>query len=215
MNRKSALQAKLRPLLSQWDCEEVYQTCALQLHTTGALYRDERFKLKLSDWIACFRACRAVLRIDRKAREDSTDTAKLHDVAQTVTETERFTARRTAIARRVRYMRACITEAHNCDKSRKRAFNRKRALRFLRLVTSQATACGLGSATVTLGNDTSALRHASLDFKRYCDTGEKLLEKRAQLDVAQREAHLATTAQGEAKTFRALTFRAKRAQIAA
>src|SRR6266403_1252194 len=73
MNRRSALAAKLRPLLSHWDCEEVQQTCALQLHTTGALYRDARFKLKLSDWIACFRACRAVLRIDRKAREDATD----------------------------------------------------------------------------------------------------------------------------------------------
>lgn len=179
MTRKQALTAKLRPLLSFHDCEDVRQTCALQLHTTGALYRDARHKLKLSDWVACFRACRALLRIDRKAREDATDIAKLHDVAQTVVETERFTARRIAIARRIAYLRACINAAYHADKSRKRAFNRKRAMRFLRLVASQASACGLGTATVTLAQDTAGLRMAAMDFRRYCDSGEKQLERQA------------------------------------
>ena len=70
MSRHASLSAKIRPLLSQWDCEEVHQTCALILHSSGALSSDTS---QLADWIACFRAARAVLRIDRGAHEDATD----------------------------------------------------------------------------------------------------------------------------------------------
>jgi len=55
---------------------------------------------------------------------------------------------------------------------------------------------------------------AAMDFRRYCDAGEKLIDKRASLDVTEREAQLGTV-HGEAKTFRALIYKAKRTQIAA
>jgi hypothetical protein len=187
MTRRSSLAATLRPLLSFHDCEEVQQTCALQLHTTGALYRDKRHKLQLSDWVACFRACRAVLRIDRKAREDATDIAILQDIPQTVAEPDRFSARRSAIARRIRYQRDCIAAAYQSDTSRKRKFNRLTALHFLRWLASQAGACGLGQVELTKARK---LRDSAMIYRNYAQRGERILETEALADLATRNRDL-------------------------
>jgi hypothetical protein len=175
--------AGVRPLLTFHDCEEVRQTCALVLTASGAIYRD---KLQIADWLAMFRASRAILRIDRTAHEDATDIAILDRIPVTVAEPERFTARRCVIARKIRYHRSCIAEAFNIDKSRKRKFNRQRALRFLRLLASQAGATGLGQETVTAAHNLAGLRMAAMDFRRYIDKGEAILERQGKADVTAR-----------------------------
>lgn len=211
MTRASALRAKLRPFLSPEDCDEVHQTCALQLHTSGALYRD---KVALSDWINCFRACRAILRIDRKLREDATDISTLDTTPQTVCEPERFTARRSAIARKVRYHRACIAEAYACDKSRQRSHNRRKALRVLRFLASWATAHGLAQADLLDSemNDQTALRVALHRFRTYAATGEAILEAQAQAHLAKRNANLAPR---QIKSFARLAVVRRRVKLAA
>lgn len=187
MSRAASLRAKLRPLLSQWDCEEVHQTCALQLHASGALYRD---KVQLSDWINCFRACRVLLRIDRRGHEDATDVATLDTMPQLVDSPDRFTARRSAIARKVRYQRACIAAAFTADKSRQRKHNRAKAARVLRFVASWATAHGLAQADLLESEmrDSTALRVAIHRFRTYTATGEAILEREAAAHVAERNA---------------------------
>jgi len=183
MTRKSALAARLRPLLSYHDCEDVKQTCALVLTASGALYRE---KLTLADWIGMFRACRATLRIDRQFHEHATDLATLDTIPVSVSEPERFTARRSAIARKIRYHRACIAEAFRLDKSRQRGHNRRKALQMLRFVASQARGAGLGQATITSAHDLAGLRMAKMSFQRYIDAGETELERQGRLDVAMR-----------------------------
>lgn len=174
MSRKTSLAAKSRPLLSKQDCEEVRQTCALVLHLSGALYRE---KLTLDDWRACFRASRAAIRIDRDAHEDATDIATLEKTPLLVTDPHTFTARRSAIARRVRYARACIAAATAADTSRKRVSNARNARRFLRFLASQANVTGWGQGEISSGDTTASLRMAAMVFRRYVANGEELLEK--------------------------------------
>jgi hypothetical protein len=188
MTRAAVMRAKLRPLLSFHDCEEVTQTCALVMHASGALYRD---KMHLSDWMACFRASRVILRIDRAIREDATDIATLDTRPIFIEEPERFSARRNVIARKVRYQRACIAAAFAADKSRQRNHNRRKALRFLRFVASQASACGLGHAVITAQNDLSGLRYARSNFSRSVSAGEASFQRVASRDVAARNTHVA------------------------
>jgi hypothetical protein len=183
MTRAAVLRAKLRPLLNFHDCEDVRQTCALVLTASGAIYRD---KLTLADWIAMFRASRALLRIDRKAHEDATDIATLETFPLIVSEPARFTARRSAIARHIRYQRACIALAFRADQKRQRIHNRCKALRFLRFLASQASATGLGQAEISTAEhlwDTTAA------FRRYVATGEAILEREALADVTARNAN--------------------------
>jgi hypothetical protein len=207
MTRRSALRAKSRtliphPLIANGnlaskrplphgfgvlsrDGEEIYQTCAMVLTASGAIYRD---KLTLADWLAMFRACRALLRIDRKAHEDATNIATLETFPLVVSEPARFTARRSAIARHIRYDRACIAIAFHLDKSRQRRHNRDKAIRFLRFLASQASATGLGHETVTGAHDLAGLRMTAMSFRRYVATGETVLEREALADVTARNA---------------------------
>lgn len=204
MTRRAALRAKLRPLLSEPDCQEVRQTVAMVLTSNGAIYGD---KLTLADWRACFYASRVLLRIDRKLREDTTELATLDRIAVTVTEPAKFTARRNVIARRSRWLHACIWRAYQADKSRKRKANLTRSHRFLQCLISQAGSAGISNATIADCATLDGLRMAKMRFQQYCDTGERLLEKQSKLDIATREAQLTTTVHGETKTFRALTYK--------
>jgi hypothetical protein len=202
MTRRAALRAKLRPLLSEWDCQEVRQTVAMVLTSNGAIYRD---KLTLADWRACFYASRVLLRIDRKLREDTTELATLDRIAITVTEPTKFTARRNVIARHARWLRACIRRAYQADKSRKRNACYKRAHQFLRCVISQAGNAGISNATIADCATLDGLRMAAMRFRQYCEAGEKLLQREAQREVSARNAHIPE--QREAKSFDTLTYR--------
>jgi hypothetical protein len=199
-----------RPLLSHWDCEEVRQTCALVLSASGAIYRD---KLQIGDWLAMFRASRAILRIDRKFHEDSTDFSTMHDLPVSVQEPLRFTVRRNVIARQIRYRRTCILAAFQADKSRQRKHKLRKSRAFLRYLASNASAQGIGHAEVSTAQNQ---RDVLAAFRRYCDAGERILERQAQGDVTARNARQAIDARGTVKTFAAITYkRGKRVALAA
>src|SRR5258708_3883889 len=66
VSRKASLNAKTRPMLSQWEMEEVHQTVAFVLVSRNVA-PDARLSLgENGDWRAVFRAVRALLEIDKK-----------------------------------------------------------------------------------------------------------------------------------------------------
>jgi len=131
--RGESLRAKMRPLLSEHDKDDVRQTCALVFVRLGlpdetrkavantvrvaslcplfagskserASYAGASRTLGLARWKACFRAVRGALRIDRTVREDATDFAS--DTAPDVASTAGIWAKHPEVSAERRTMLA-------------------------------------------------------------------------------------------------------------
>jgi hypothetical protein len=171
----------LRPLLSFHDCEEARQTCALALIACGAM---ERGKMELSDWKIVFREVRGALNIDRNSKRGQADTANPIDLmskaeADFLTAQTRkpyHTARRIAIARKIRYQRAQIFAAFGVDVRRTRKATFKKQLAVSRFACSQFAANSQGFAEILEKAEAeSALRVTMKRFRDYRDSGELAL----------------------------------------
>jgi hypothetical protein len=171
----------LRPLLSFHDCEEARQTCALTLIACGAM---ERGKMELSDWKIVFREVRGSLNIDRNSKRGQSDTANPIDL-MTEAEADFLTAqtrkpyhiaRKKAIARKVRYLRAQVFAAFAADKTRTRKAYFRKQLAVSRFLASQFSANSQGFAEILESAEAeSALRVTILRFREYCQRGEVAL----------------------------------------
>lgn len=194
MSRLAALNAKSRPLLSEWDEEDVRQVCALVLHGSGALYSHASYtdargeqrsgRATLQDWRDCFTAARVLLRIERKFHEDAYDLAKLgrEPLSYALTSDAKHSPRRRVIARNVRYQRDLIRAAFTADNSRQRAHNRRKAMRFLRYLTSNARVNGLGYAEVSTADNQ---RDVLAAYRKYTARGEEILTAQSLANVKQ------------------------------
>lgn len=145
VSRKASLNAKTRPLLSEWEMEEVHQTVALVL-ISREVAPDARLSLgDNGDWKAVFQAVRALLGIDKKARSnrefvacESLPDETLHCaplpafVAHPAEIRELFAAYRQRMARKYAYARSMAHAAFQADTSRKRRDTYKRTVRTLR-----------------------------------------------------------------------------------
>lgn len=183
VSRKASLEAKVRPLLSKEETEDVKQTVALALIATGAF---ESGKMTIGAWKVAFRASRGAecLRIDRRAKSgneilsiDSLTPEEISYIAARENLPVLPTARRLIVIRKLRYMHAQIFAAHRADSSRKSQSRLRFALRFCRFIAShyKAGSGSLGLSEVTKGNDSSSFRHAHETFRKYLSEGEEIL----------------------------------------
>lgn len=198
MGRIASLRAKSRPLLSEHDQQEVAQTVSLVLCATGTVQRmaeplataqgPRGLVVSFADWKACFRAVRSkgCLRIETgHCKADATDIATLHEASEADAigcAVGRFfrvdraqEIRRQVIARRVRYLRACINARFATDPSRQRKHNRAKALRFLRYLASQYSA-GMGEVEILDADTPEAAYMARNRFEKYVAAGEAALD---------------------------------------
>ncbi|MEA3207333.1 MAG: hypothetical protein QOE70_390 [Chthoniobacter sp.] len=186
VHRKACPSDKVRPMLSETEVADAKQTTALALIATGALERMAHGgRMTLGDWKVAFRAVRGAdcLRIDRKAKNQSevvSISSLTPEAANFIAATQGFPtlpqARRDAIAREVRYLRACFFARFKADASRKRANSYRNANRFLRFTLSQYKATGAwGHAEVSNGNSPQSFRMAHDTWRKYRDAGEAIL----------------------------------------
>jgi len=134
--RDKSRNAKARPLLSQDDECEVFQTCAGVMIARDIFYSET---LTGEDWKALFRASRLALGID-KARADEISTAPedaIFALAESVRngfDAEAVALARVKLARRARYWHSCISKAREVSKSRQSRYAWKLQLATLRKV---------------------------------------------------------------------------------
>lgn len=145
VSRKASLNAKARPMLSEWECEEVHQTVALILIARGVA-PDAKLTLgENGDWRAVFRAVRALLGIDKKARshrefvamESLPDDAMKCEplpafVAHPAEIRELFAIHRQRLARKYAYARSQAFAAFIADATRTRKSTYRKTIRTLR-----------------------------------------------------------------------------------
>ena len=145
VSRKTSLNAKARPMLSQWEMEEVHQTVALVLVARGVSPSDRLTLGENGDWRAVFRAVRALLGIDKKARSHREYIAheSLPDdvlrsepmpafVAHPAEIRELHAVHRQRLARKYAYARSVAFAAFQAETSRKRKHNYHQAIATLR-----------------------------------------------------------------------------------
>jgi hypothetical protein len=187
ISRALSLDSKTRPTLTEQEENDVQQTVAFVLIATGALERED-LKLNFNDWKAAFSEVRGIncLGIDRRSKNQS-------EIVNydTMTDADLYVAsvkfglhrrvlvdeKRKAIARRIRFERACVFAKFAIDNKRKRRCNLRRCLTFIRFTFADYGQKHLSFPTK--GNDASALRHKKKDFEKYRDEGAAILTERA------------------------------------
>jgi hypothetical protein len=174
--RENSLNAKMPRLLNSDDYCEVFQTVASVLSAadlTGAEVIPHRA------WLACFRACRDVLRLNNRAADSevSTDPATLGEYLAYEPDAEAQALARQRLARVFKYWHACLGKARDLSDSRK-----KRALWKSNLARLRALAR-------TVGN-----------FREMTQAeAEKASKDKAKILAAVELAELAWTAEAEAE----------------
>jgi len=200
MTRHASLNAKVRPLLSFHDEQEVKQTVSLVLCSTppAIKYRDkggnhyekkvgramDDCKMSFAHWKIIFREVRGLLNIDRNSKRGQADTANPIDL-MTEAEADFLTtqtrkpfhlARRLAIARKVRYLRAQVFAGFAADTKRNRNANLKKHLAISRFLASQYSVNAQGFAEILESAESeSALRMAMMRFREYTQKGETFM----------------------------------------
>jgi hypothetical protein len=180
VSRKASLEARSRPLLSKWDCEEVTQSVALALVATGAW---ERETMNFGDWKPCFRAARLAISVDRDSKRGQCATSNSLDAMsdeelQYMAAKERkpyMQAKEAIVARRIRYEVDCLRAFRDADPSRKRKANFKKQLRVLRYLASIYKATGQGFSEITDGDSDDNLAVIIFTYREYLKKGEIIL----------------------------------------
>ena len=202
VSRKASLNARSRPLLSQWDSEEIKQAVGIALVATGAW---EREAMTFADWKPCFRAARKAINVDRDSkRGQSTSSTPIHlldqitdsqaramavsefqadiHVAKVNGKTEKtlqakhfkpyLEAKEAIVARKIRYEVDCLRASFALDRSRKRKASFKKQLRVLRYLASIYKATGQGFSEITTGDSDDNLAVIMFDYREYRKRGE-------------------------------------------
>jgi hypothetical protein len=173
---KASLGNKSRPLLSPEDCAEVRAICAEALTATRAF---ELGKLSGLSWLACFKAARVTLGMNRRWQPMAGNAeAVLAEMIIPLANPEREASRRAHLARRAAFMRSCLLAVFQSDKSRKR-----RAFYRGKIKTLSAILQG-------------TLRHRGMSHAEIDSTGKAVA--RLIQAVAEGEALLSAEAQAEA-----------------
>jgi hypothetical protein len=174
----ASLGDKSRPRLSPEDCDEVRQACALALVACGSF---ESATLSGKAWLACFRAARVAIGIDRRwKRTGGDDTVVLGSLIAPLGNPEEDARRRMHLARRARYMRACLFAHFQADKSRKRRSAYRGHVATLRAIMA------------------GTLRHRGMSNAEISATGKRV--SRMAEAVASGEALLSAEAEAVAKS---------------
>ncbi len=190
MTREASLSAKGRPLLTEQECQDARQSVAMVLCATdGASRLEAGERLTLEHWKLMFREVRGrdCLGIDRRAKNkegharfDAMTEAEISMASLKLELPTLPAARRSIIARQVRYARAVVSAAFHADPSRKAKANFRFASKFIRFLASQYKQGGeFGIGEVTKGNTGEALRVASFTFRNYFAKGEAILTAEA------------------------------------
>lgn len=193
VTRTASLNARTRPLLSHTEEQDARQTCALALARCGAL---ERGKMTFPDWKIVFREVRRELRIDRNSKRGQCDTANPIDLMSEA-EADFLTAklrapysqaRRVAIARKMRYIRALVFTSFSLDEKRPRIATFKKQLGVCRFLCSLYSGTSRGFSEI-MGDaeGESSMRSTIKRFRDYIATAEEYLTAQALQGVKARK----------------------------
>ena len=178
--REKSLSSKSRPLLSENDECEIFQTCAGEMIARGILQSES---LTGEDWKALFRASRATLGID-KARAGEISTSP-EDAIFTLSESvrsgfdgEAVALARVKLARRLRYWHSCIAKAREVSTSRQKRHAWQNQLATLRKIAAgNLTFSGMSQLEM------QAVSKAKARLSEAVQIGEKAFDSEAESEA--------------------------------